>query len=153
MWKRPTRTMLSITCAVLVAVATPPVLNTGPNAGLMAIAIVSVTLPRSTKIFKRLTSHRQVSSPHPRPESNPLGGRETHRASQEWTRLQDAGKTVWLASLQREVFSTVPHARPPVRYHSKFSLVRMARARVVPKFVSFLVHANNEPNISSAAEK
>src|SRR4029077_18040227 len=120
--------MLSITCAVLVAVATPPVLNAGPNAGLIGIAIVSVTLPRSTKRYSSFadqTPPSLVSTPAPRVQPTLVVEKPTE-LPKNGPGCRAPGKIVGLAEPANVRFSlTVPHARPPVRYHSKLSLVRM----------------------------
>ena len=133
--------MLSMARTVLVAVAAPPVLNPGPNAGLIAIPIVSVTLPRSTNRYSSFADQPPVSFVStPAPEVQPtLVVEKPTEPGRNGPGCKAAGKTVVLAEpVNVRVSFTVPHARPPVTYHNNQLLERMpARARAVPKFVSF----------------
>src|SRR4029077_8645477 len=133
--------MLSMACTVRVAVAAPPVLNAGANAGLIAMPIVPVTLPRSTNRYSSFADQPPpsfVSTPAPKVQPT-LVVEKLAEAGRNGPGCKPPGKIVELAEpVNVRVSFTVPHARPPVRYHINQLLERTpARARAVPKFVSF----------------
>src|SRR6185312_8290824 len=119
--------MLSMALTVLVAVATPPVVNAGPNAGLIVIPIVSVTLPRLTNRYSSFADHPPpsfVSTPAPAVQPTLVVEKPTE-PGRNGPGCKPAGKIVGLAEPANVRLSfTVPHARPPVTYHNSDGLER-----------------------------
>src|SRR4029078_3785586 len=122
--------MLSMALTVLVAVATPPVVNAGPNAGLIVIPIVSVTLPRLTNRYSSFADQPPpsfVSTPAPAVQPTLVVEKPTEPGRNGPG--CKAGNTVGLAEPANVRLSfTVPHARPPGTSHNSAGLRRTPAA-------------------------
>src|ERR1700741_4751400 len=85
--------MLSVMWNELVTDATPPVVNAGPNAGLMAMPYVCVSVPRSTNRDSSFAAQPPPSpgSPAAPGPAGPCGGK-ARPARQKRSGLQRARK-------------------------------------------------------------
>src|SRR3984885_15420454 len=113
--------MLSVMWNELVTDATPPAVNAGPNAGLMAIPYVCVSVPRSTKRYSSF-----ADQPPPSLVSTPPPTVQPVRVAEKLAPLgrngpgcSAPGEIVGVAKTLHASFSlTVAQAKPPVAYHN-----------------------------------
>src|ERR1700682_1864715 len=148
--------MLSVMCNELVTDATPPVVNAGPNAGLMAIPYVCVSVPRSTKRYSSF-----ADQPPPSLVSTPAPTVQPVRVAEKLAALgrngpgcSAPGKITGLAKpLNASLSFTVPQAKPPVTYHKDSLTSVPARARAVPRLVSFSWVVEHQPRPFAPAPK
>src|ERR1700719_4901650 len=104
-------------CNELVTDATPPPVNAGPNAGLMAIPYVCVSVPRSTKRYSSF-----ADQPPPSLVSTPAPTVQPVRVAEKLAPLGRNGPgcsapgkiSGWAKPLNAYLSLTVPQGKPPV---------------------------------------
>src|SRR6202158_6318235 len=108
--------MLSVMCNELGTDATPPAVNAGPNAGLMAIPYVCVSVPRSTNRYSSF-----ADQPPPSLVSTPAPTVQPVRVAEKLAPLgrngpgcSAPGKITGVAKpLSAELSLTAPQEKPP----------------------------------------